>query len=91
MTTSSDPHAELLAAGWKRCFIADEPRLSEAVETYQEIGYQVRLLPVPLDEGECTECMRRAPERFKVIYVRRSDSHSDGPNKRVRNRLRSAR
>lgn len=62
---------ELLARGWQRCFIADEPRLSEAVETYEELGFEVTLLPVPLDDGDCTECMRQQPERFKVIYTRR--------------------
>jgi hypothetical protein len=62
---------ELIAEGWQRCFIADEPRLSEAVETYEELGFEVTLLPVGLEDGECTECMRQQPERFKVIYTRR--------------------
>jgi len=62
---------ELLAEGWQRCFIADEPRLSEAVETYEELGFDVTLLPVPPEDGECTVCMQQQPERFKVIYTRR--------------------
>jgi tRNA(Ile)-lysidine synthase TilS/MesJ len=70
--TAGKTEAELLAEGWKRCFVADEPRLSEAVETYRELGYDVVLLPVPPDDGECTECMRQAPERFRVIYTRRA-------------------
>jgi hypothetical protein len=65
--------AELEAEGWQRCFIADEPRLSEAVETYEELGFQVRLLPVPLEEIECTECMRQDPDRFRVIYTRKEE------------------
>ena len=63
--------AELLAEGWQRCFIADEPRLSESVQTYEELGYEVRLLPVTAGDGECTECMRQQPDRFQVIYTRR--------------------
>ncbi len=63
---SADP-----LAGWQRCFVADEPRLSEAVETYQEIGFEVLVIPVRADDGECTECMRQDPERFRVIYCRR--------------------
>ncbi len=61
----------LRAEGWQRCFIADEPRLSEAVETYRELGYEVTLLPVPLDDEACTECMRQDPARFRVIYTRK--------------------
>jgi hypothetical protein len=64
--------ADLRAAGWQRCFVADEPRLSEAVETYQEIGFEVVVLPVRADEDACNECMRQAPDRFRVIYVRRT-------------------
>ena len=62
---------QLLAAGWRRAFIADEPRLSEAVEAYEELGFEVRLEPVPADDSECTECMTQAPERFRLIYTRK--------------------
>ncbi len=63
--------AELLAAGWKRCFIADEPSLSEAVAAYEELGLEVRLVPVPEDElRECSECMRLVPDRFRLIFTR---------------------
>ncbi len=62
--------ADLRAAGWQRCFVADEPRLSEAVETYQELGFDVLVLPVRRDVAECTVCMRQAPERVRVIYIR---------------------
>jgi hypothetical protein len=65
--------AELLAEGWERCFVADEPRLSEAVETYREIGFEVLLLPVPLDDEACTDCMATESDRYRLIYVRRED------------------
>jgi len=71
LVTMCDSEQELLAAGWQRCFVADEPRLSEAVETYEELGFEVRLLPVALDDGDCTDCMRLQPDRFKVIYTRK--------------------
>ena len=63
--------AELLDQGWQRCFIADEPRLSEAVETYEELGFEVKLVPVSPGDAECTECMMQTPERFKMIYTRK--------------------
>jgi tRNA(Ile)-lysidine synthase TilS/MesJ len=70
--------AELRAAGWQRCFIADEPRLSEAVDTYQELGFEVIVLPVRADDDTCNECMRQAPDRFRVIYIRRNSTQ--GPS-----------
>ncbi len=65
--------------GWQRCFIADEPRLSEAVQTYEELGFEVKLVPVSDGDAECTECMKMAPDRFKVIYTRRTRTDSDNP------------
>ena len=61
----------LVAEGWRRCFVADEPRLSEAIETYRELGYEVQLLPVALEDEGCTECMKHDPDRFRVIYTRK--------------------
>ncbi len=69
--TSSDAKPEHLERdGWQRCFVADEPRLSEAVQAYEEIGYEVLLIPVPANDGACTECIRLAPQRYRLIYVR---------------------
>jgi hypothetical protein len=65
------PGATLAEGGWTRCFVADEPRLSEAVETYRELGFEVLLLPVDLAEESCSECLRAAPDRFREIYTRR--------------------
>jgi hypothetical protein len=55
--------------GWQRCFCTDEPRLSEAVQTYEELGYEVQLRPATPEEIPCADC-RAAAERFRVIYVR---------------------
>jgi hypothetical protein len=63
---------ELEAQGWQRCFVVDEPRLSEAVAAYQELGFDVRLVAVPAGEGPCSECMKAAPDQLRLIYTRRS-------------------
>jgi hypothetical protein len=63
---------ELEAQGWQRCFVVDESRLSEAVDTYRELGFDVRVVPVPIEDGACTECMKAAPDQFRLIYTRRS-------------------
>ena len=64
---------ELEMMGWKRQFTADEPRLSEAVEEYQELGFEVLLEPLnPLEmSGECTSCLSACGDRYKTIYTRR--------------------
>lgn len=59
--------------GWERQTTTDEPRLSELVEFYEELGFEVLLRPAALEElgQDCTDCMRAAPDRFRTIYTRR--------------------
>ena len=60
---------ELRKQGWIRQFTASEPRLSEAVELYKSLGYEVRLEPaLPEDEEACKECLLY--EDCKTIYIR---------------------
>lgn len=68
-------HQELEKEGWVKQFTADEPRLSEAVEEYQELGFEVHLEPLdPLEMAgeECTSCLMSSCDRYKVIYTRRN-------------------
>ena len=65
--------AELERQGWMRQFVADEPRLSEAVELYKSIGYEVRLEPPVFDQTseECSQCvLHRDCNKYKTIYTR---------------------
>ncbi len=75
--TSSEPEsvseADLLAQGWQRCFVADEPRLSEAVATYRDLGYEVKLLPFIPDASTCSECVTPEPGRLWVIHIRKPE------------------
>jgi hypothetical protein len=66
-------HQELEKEGWVKQFTADEPRLSEAVEEYRELGFEVHLEPLdPLEmAGECTSCLMASCDRYQVIYTRR--------------------
>ena len=59
-------------SGWERRTTIDEPRLSELVELYEEIGFEVLLRPVSPEElgEECTECLRADPDRYRTIYTR---------------------
>jgi hypothetical protein len=66
--------AELEGQGWVKRFTAYEPRLSEAVAEYQELGFEVHLEPVDplqLPVGECSRCLLVDGDRYKVIYTRR--------------------
>lgn len=73
---------ELSKEGWERRFIACEPRLSEMVEMYEEIGLEVHLEPLPVkkdlekesketcaDKG-CTACFDADSERYRIIFTR---------------------
>jgi len=67
---------ELRARGWSRQFTASEPRLSEAVEEYQSLGFQVHLEPFDASakpgQGGCTSCYEDplVAAQFKTIYTR---------------------
>ncbi len=64
---------ELKKEGWEKRFTIDEPRLSEAVEQYKELGFEVFLEPVDLSSEECTTCMKADADRYKTIYIRKRD------------------
>jgi hypothetical protein len=57
--------------GWTKQSTHDEPRLSDIVEMYTEIGLDVHLEPFnPDEEPGCTACMRVSSENYKTIYTR---------------------
>ena len=63
---------ELALQGWQRQATYDEPRLSEMIEMYQEIGLEVLLEPFhPDEEPDCAGCMAMTPEKYKTIYTRK--------------------
>ena len=63
--------------GWKRRMVASEPRLSEIVEMYEQLGFEVRLEPLDpqdpsWDEDECTVCLDdpSQAEEMRLVYTR---------------------
>lgn len=65
-----------MTQGWKKQFLANEPRLSEAVEEYRRLGFEVHLETVDpqacaASQG-CASCFQlpEAAERFRVIFTR---------------------
>ena len=85
MAESSKSEDELIKEGWTRRFVATEPRLSEMVELYQSMGYEVRLEPLPPvdcdstneEPGECRECFKGFEDQYKIIYTRQKRGESD--------------
>ena len=61
----------LIAGGWTKQFNTDEPRLSEAVEMYEQMGLEVRLEPVMLDPDSeaCQVCFEQDCHRYQTIWT----------------------
>jgi len=64
---------ELKERGWIKQTTIGEPRLSEIVELYKSLGYEVRLEPVKLDEldEECRKCYELDGDKVKTVYIRK--------------------
>lgn len=88
MPESSKREDELIEEGWTRRFVAKEPRLSEAVELYRSMGYELHLEPLPpvdcnsADEEseECRACFKGFEEQYKIIYTRPKGVESEEDN-----------
>ena len=69
--------AQLQGEGWTRRFTALGRRLNELAELYSELGFDVRLEPVDLDQEEiisaesCKDCF--VTMQARTIYTRPND------------------
>lgn len=72
----------LESEGWELQSVLSEPRLSEAVELYERIGYEVKVLPFDPNEEctECTECFKECMDTIFVVYTRRKKETNDAQN-----------
>jgi len=63
---------ELKKEGWEKRFTTDAPRLSEMVEQYKELGFEVLLEPMDTSSEECTVCLKDPAfsDRYRTIYTR---------------------
>ena len=61
-------------ADWERRSIIDNDRVSEQVEMYESIGFEVIVKdvdPEQLPEEYCKECFIANPEKYKILYTRK--------------------
>ena len=66
------PEEKLIREGWEKRATYDDPRLTEMVDSYKEIGLEVRLEPFnAADAKGCADCMTLVPGQFKTIYTRK--------------------
>ncbi len=73
--------ADLGSIGFRKRFIADEPRLSEAADMYRELGEDVYLKPLEAEDlagADCTECYKANPGKFRVIFTRKRGQAEQG-------------
>jgi hypothetical protein len=66
--------ADLLSEGWIKQTTIGEPRLSEIVENYRQLGYEVHVVE-HREEGEgCNTCFTAGAEMGQVygdVYIRK--------------------
>ena len=61
---------------WLRRSIIDNHRVSEQVEMYESIGFEVVVKdvdPEQLPEEYCKECYIANPEKYKILYTRKKE------------------
>ena len=58
---------------WEKGFTVEEHRVTEYVELYESIGYEVRVEPATPDEQEeCQTCFKADFENLRTIFIKRS-------------------
>jgi hypothetical protein len=61
-------------SGWERRCILDNFRITEQVEMYESIGFEVMVKDVDpnnLPEEYCRTCFISNPEKYKILYTRK--------------------
>jgi hypothetical protein len=60
---------------WIKRGVYDDPRLTEVLNMYEEIGFMVKIEPYSPDiEVLCNECVKQNPEKYKVLYTKKNDA-----------------
>ncbi|NOZ84239.1 MAG: hypothetical protein GXP60_05470 [Epsilonproteobacteria bacterium] len=62
--------------GWEKRAVVDGQRVDELRELYEEMGFEVLLVPVSVNGGglACDSCfsdVKKVPDSFQVIYTKK--------------------
>jgi hypothetical protein len=69
-----DIFESLRSEGWEPRFSASGQRLSEAIENYQNLGFEVKAVPVKkLMADGCKICFEDESDQSAMIFTRKSD------------------
>ena len=65
---------ELEKKGWIKRNTIDDPRLSETIEEYESLGFEVHLEPMKLEDldKECRICYKNQLDKLKTVYTRKT-------------------
>jgi hypothetical protein len=64
---------ELEKLGWTKRTTIDEPRLSEIIEEYESLGFEVHLEQIKLEDlhKECRTCYENQLDKLKIVYTKK--------------------
>ncbi len=69
----ADAPVDAQNTGWLYRGIFDDPRLTEIVSLYENLGFMVRMTPFFVEKG-CDRCFKDTPKKFKALYTKKIDS-----------------
>ncbi|MFH1700924.1 MAG: hypothetical protein ABIE07_10085 [Candidatus Zixiibacteriota bacterium] len=65
---------KLKADGWNPQFTASGPRLAEALENYEMLGFEIKTVAVrDLDCGGCNVCFEDKNDKTVMIFTRKKN------------------
>ena len=68
-----EPDLPLRGKEWERGFTIEENRVTEYLELYESIGYEVRVEPAtPEEVKDCQVCFKADFNNLRTIYIRRN-------------------
>jgi hypothetical protein len=69
---SSEIQKKLESEGWQARFTASGIRLQEAVDNYNELGFEVKCILVrELDPDGCSECFKDPNDQTMMLFTRK--------------------
>ena len=66
---------KLKSEGWIQQFTASGPRLQEAIENYEMLGFEVKTVPVKeVIQSDCTVCFDDESDDTVMIFTRKTSA-----------------